>query len=145
MCWVSINRDQTKSRKEINKIVQLIILFVKVTEQFKRIYHALNTIHSKKSSIFGLSFKCCRWIFFLSALIPSSTPPPPTPYLPQPPTSPPTHTHYSKKFRNVLRKRYSENIQQIYRRTLKPKCDFNKVAWATATLLKPHFGMGVLL
>ena len=30
--------------------------------------------------------------------------------------------------RGVLRKRCSENIQQIYRRTPMPKCDFNKVA-----------------
>ena len=30
--------------------------------------------------------------------------------------------------RVVLRERYSKNIQQIYRRTLMPKCDFNKVA-----------------
>ena len=30
--------------------------------------------------------------------------------------------------RGVLRKRCSENMQQIYRRTPKPKCDFNKVA-----------------
>ena len=28
--------------------------------------------------------------------------------------------------RGVLRKRYSENMQQIYRRTSMPKCDFNK-------------------
>ena len=28
----------------------------------------------------------------------------------------------------VLRKRCSENMQQIYRRTPMPKCDFNKVA-----------------
>ena len=28
----------------------------------------------------------------------------------------------------VLKKRYSGNIQQIYRRTPVPKCDFNKVA-----------------
>ena len=28
----------------------------------------------------------------------------------------------------VLRKRSSENMQQIYRRTPMPKCDFNKVA-----------------
>ena len=42
--------------------------------------------------------------------------------------------------RGVLRKRCFENIQQIYRRTPMPKCDFNKV-----TLLKSHFGMGVLL
>ena len=30
--------------------------------------------------------------------------------------------------RGVLRKRCSENMQQSYRRTLMPKCDFNKVA-----------------
>ena len=30
--------------------------------------------------------------------------------------------------RGVPRKRYSENMQQIYRRTPTPKCDFNKVA-----------------
>ena len=30
--------------------------------------------------------------------------------------------------RGVLRKRYSENMQQIYRRTPMMKCDFNKVA-----------------
>ena len=30
--------------------------------------------------------------------------------------------------RGVLRKRCSENIQQIYRRTPMPKCDFNKIA-----------------
>ena len=30
--------------------------------------------------------------------------------------------------RGVLRKRCSENMQQIYRRTLMPNCDFNKVA-----------------
>ena len=29
--------------------------------------------------------------------------------------------------RGVLRKRYSENMQQIYRRTPMPKCDLNKV------------------
>ena len=28
----------------------------------------------------------------------------------------------------VLRKRCSENMQQVYRRTLMPKCDCNKVA-----------------
>ena len=31
-------------------------------------------------------------------------------------------------FRGVFRKRYSENMQQIYRRTPMPKSDFNKVA-----------------
>ena len=44
--------------------------------------------------------------------------------------------------RCVLKKRCSENMQQTYRGTPMPKCDFNKVA---ATLLKLHFGMGVLL
>ena len=29
--------------------------------------------------------------------------------------------------RVVLKRRYSENMQQIYRRTPMPKCDFNKV------------------
>ena len=29
---------------------------------------------------------------------------------------------------DVLRKRYSENMQQIYRRSPMPKCDFSKVA-----------------
>ena len=37
--------------------------------------------------------------------------------------------------RGVLRKRCSENMQQIYRRTPMSKCEFNKL----------HFGMGVLL
>ena len=49
----------------------------------------------------------------------------------------------------VLRKRCSENIQQIYRRIPMTKCDFKKVAsqlyCCFATLLKSHFGMGVLL
>ena len=31
-------------------------------------------------------------------------------------------------FRDVLRKRYSENMQQIDRRTTMSKCDFDKVA-----------------
>ena len=30
--------------------------------------------------------------------------------------------------RGVLSKKYSENMQHIYRRTPMPKCDFNKVA-----------------
>ena len=29
--------------------------------------------------------------------------------------------------RGVLKKKCSENMQQIYRRTSMPKCDFNKV------------------
>ena len=37
--------------------------------------------------------------------------------------------------RGVLKKRCSENMQQIYRRTPMTKCDFNKVA----ILLKSHF------
>ena len=36
-------------------------------------------------------------------------------------------------------KRCYENMQQIYRIAPMPKCDFK------ATLLKSHFGMGVLL
>ena len=69
--------------------------------------------------------------------------------------------------RGVPRKRCSVNMQQIYRRTSMPKCDFNKVAkqlywnyilaWVFPCefaayfqntfflLLKSHFGMGVLL
>ena len=31
--------------------------------------------------------------------------------------------------RGVLKKRCSENIQQIYRRTPMPNCDFSKVLW----------------
>ena len=38
-------------------------------------------------------------------------------------------------------KKVSENMEQIYRKTPMPKYDFNKVA----TLLKSHFGVGVLL
>ena len=34
-------------------------------------------------------------------------------------------------------------MQQIYRRTPMPKCDFNKVESCFATLLKSHFVMGV--
>ena len=55
---------------------------------------------------------------------------------------------WTQKFRKqpsrvVLRKKCSENMQQIYRRTPKLKCDFNKIA--EQLLLKSHFGMGVLL
>ena len=32
-------------------------------------------------------------------------------------------------FRGVLKKTYSENMHQIYRRTPMPKCDFNKVTF----------------
>ena len=39
-------------------------------------------------------------------------------------------------YKGVLRKKYSENIQQFYRRTPAPKCDFNKVAdWNRTTAL----------
>ena len=37
-------------------------------------------------------------------------------------------TRQKQPSRGVLRKRCSENMQQIYRRTPMPKCDFNKVA-----------------
>ena len=40
--------------------------------------------------------------------------------------------------RGVLKKTCSKNMQQIYRRTPMPKCDFNKVAlqlWTTASEL----------
>ena len=43
--------------------------------------------------------------------------------------------------RGVLSKSCSENMQQIYRRTSLPKCDFNKVA--KQLFLKSHFGLGV--
>ena len=36
--------------------------------------------------------------------------------------------HQKQPFRDVVWKRCSENMQQIYRRTHMPKCDFNKVA-----------------
>ena len=36
--------------------------------------------------------------------------------------------HTEAALRSVLKKRFSENMQQIYRRTPMPKCDFNKVA-----------------
>ena len=36
--------------------------------------------------------------------------------------------HRRQPSRAVYKKRCSENMQQIYRRTLMPKCDFNKVA-----------------
>ena len=39
--------------------------------------------------------------------------------------------------KSTLRKRCYENMQQIYRKTPMPKCDFN--------IMKSHFGMGVLL
>ena len=35
---------------------------------------------------------------------------------------------WKQPFRGALRKRYSENMQQIYRRAPMPKCDFNKTA-----------------
>ena len=41
-----------------------------------------------------------------------------------------------------FRKRCFENMQHIYRRTPMPKCYFKS---CFATLLKLHFGMGVLL
>ena len=44
--------------------------------------------------------------------------------------------------RGVLKKRCSENMQQIYTRTPMLKCDLQL---CFATLLKSHFGMGVLV
>ena len=46
-------------------------------------------------------------------------------------------------FRGDLRKRCSENMQQIYRRTSMQKSDFNNVT--LASLLKSQFGIGVPL
>ena len=37
-----------------------------------------------------------------------------------------------QSFRGVLEKKYPENMQQIYRRTLMPMCNFNKVAFRTS-------------
>ena len=37
-------------------------------------------------------------------------------------------TRQKQPSRGVLRKMCSENMQQIYRRTPMPKCDFSKVA-----------------
>ena len=34
----------------------------------------------------------------------------------------------NQSFRGVLKKKGSENMQQVYTRTPMPKCDFNKVA-----------------
>ena len=38
--------------------------------------------------------------------------------------------------RGVLEQRCSKNMQQIYRRTPMPKCDFNKVAFPLRVRLK---------
>ena len=40
--------------------------------------------------------------------------------------------------KGVLMKRYSENMQQIYRRTPMPKCDFNKVAKQLCWIFSEH-------
>ena len=40
--------------------------------------------------------------------------------------------------RGVLGKKCSENMQQIYRRTPKPKCDFNKVACNFVEIILLH-------
>ena len=52
-----------------------------------------------------------------------------------------TYIHFDRAqkqpSRGDFRKRYSENTLQIYRRTPMPKCK--------ETLLKSHFGIGVLL
>ena len=50
-----------------------------------------------------------------------------------------------KPSRRVLKRSCSEIMLQIYRRAPMPKCDLNKVGGKQrATLLKSHFGMGVL-
>ena len=65
-------------------------------------------------------------------------------------------TRYQKQpSRGVLRKRCSENMQQIYRRTSMPKCDFNKVALNYAAnllsvkllynFIEIVYGMGVFM
>ena len=46
--------------------------------------------------------------------------------------------------RGVPRKRCFENMQQIYRRTPMPKCDFNKVA-LLYNFIEIKLGMGVLM
>ena len=49
-------------------------------------------------------------------------------------------------YQSLFFNKVSENMLQIYRRTPMSKCDLNKVALhCFATLLKSHFGMGVLL
>ena len=48
-----------------------------------------------------------------------------------------------KPSRGVLRIRCFGNMEQIYRRTPMPKCNFNKSCFAT--LLKSHIPMGALL
>ena len=40
--------------------------------------------------------------------------------------------------RGVPRKKCSENMQQVYRRTPMPKCDFNKVAHSFIDITLPH-------
>ena len=48
--------------------------------------------------------------------------------------------------RGILRKRRSENMLQIYRRTPMPQYDLNKVALQRkVTLLKSEFDMSVLM
>ena len=42
-------------------------------------------------------------------------------------------------FRGVLRKRCSENMQQIYMRTPMPKCDFNTSAWVFSCKFAAYF------
>ena len=37
------------------------------------------------------------------------------------------HSVQKQPFRGVFRKRFSENMQQIYKRRPMPNCDFNKV------------------
>ena len=46
-----------------------------------------------------------------------------------------TYVYQKQPPRGVLNKKCSKNMQQIYRRTPRPKCDFHK----------SHFDMGALL
>ena len=48
-------------------------------------------------------------------------------------------SYFTNKFlkqpsRDVHRKRFSENMQRIYRRTPMPMCDFDKVAWQSCVV-----------
>ena len=49
--------------------------------------------------------------------------------------------HQKQPSRGVLRKRCSENMKQIYRRTPMPKCDFNKIVllWVFSCKFTTYF------
>ena len=50
---------------------------------------------------------------------------------------------HKQRSNGALRKRCSENMQQMYTKTPMSKCDFNKLA--KKLKLKSHFDMGVFL